>query len=594
MPLIKRSTSLRMRRHFRRQKRQVEGISSVADQKLDKHLFRRLMKLVDVRRFVIGWMCLVFLLLTVVILQTKEMSAHYKKPTPVAGGSYTEGIVGSFTTANPIYATSAVDASVSRLIFAGLLKYDGNSNLKPDLAEKWTVDENRELYTVTLKPNLKWHDGKPLTAKDVVFTYSLIQNPDARSYLQSSWRGIEVKAVDDRTVTFKLPSKLTAFPHSLTTGILPQHVLAKVPADQMRSNSFNTVRPVGAGPFQIDRVQVTGNDASKEENIGLLPFRDYQGGEPKVNRFVIKTYKDEDQMVDSYKQKQIDAMASLSTISDEFRDDITTRELSPTTLGETTVFLKTTQAPLNDVVVRNALVSAINKQKILENIPYPLAVANQPLLSSHVGYNKAYAQATNNLAQANAQLDGAGWIKDPKTGLRSKAGAPLKFRLVSLANSEYASVTQSLQKQWRELGVDVEVALQNEQELQASASQHAYDALLYSVAIGPDPDVFAYWHSSQADVRSETRLNFSEYQSTVVNEALEGGRTRADATIRATKYKAFLEQWQKDAPALVLYQPRYLYVVRAPFYGFDVNSMVSSADRYANVENWMIKEKNRY
>ena len=594
MPLINRATSLRIRRLFRRRKRQVEGIGSVADEHLDKHLFRRLLRLVHVRRFVIGWICLVALLLLVVVLQTKDMNTHYKKPTPVAGGSFTEGIIGSFTTANPIYATNSVDTSASRLIFAGLLKYDGKSNLVPDLAEKMTIDDNKEVYTLTLRPNLKWHDGKPLTAKDVAFTYKLIQNPEARSYLQSSWRGIDVNAVDDRTVTFKLPSKLSAFPHSLVTGILPEHILGKTQADQLRSNSFNTVRPIGAGPFKFDRVQVTGDGNAREESLGLVAFDDYHSGRPKLNRFVIKTFKDEDKLVDSYKQKQIDAMASLSTLSDEFSDDITTQELSPKTLGETMVFFKTTQPPLNDVIVRNALALGANRQQILEALPYPLAIAEEPLLKSHVGYNKAYAQATGNQAQANALLDSAGWVKDPTSGLRSKGGAPLKLRLISQANSEYASVTQSLQKQWRDIGVDAQVSLQSEQELQSSVSQHSYDALLYAISLGPDPDVFAYWHGSQADVRSETRLNFSEYQSSVANEALEGGRTRADDAVRATKYRAFLEAWQKDAPGLVLYQPRYLYVVRSPFYGFDVGTVVSAADRYSHVESWMVKEENRY
>ena len=161
---------------------------------------------------------------------------------------------------------------------------------------------------------------------------------------------------------------------------------------------------------------------------------------------------------------------------------------------------------------------------------------------------------------------------------------------MSQSSSEYSAVARILQKQWQDIGVDVQISLQPEQELQPTIAQHSYDALLYAIAIGRDPDVFAYWHSSQADVRSQTRLNFSEYQSTSANEGLEGGRTRYDPNVRSIKYKSFLEAWQKDSPALVLYQPRYLYVARKPFSGYNVAQLNSVADRFVNVENWTIKE----
>lgn len=566
----------------------------MADEHIDKHVIRRLMRLVQVRRFLIGWLCFIALLAVGVVLQTRALGSHYQKSTPTAGGTFSEGIVGSFTNANPLYATGSADTSVSKLVFAGLFKYDDHSKLVPDLAEKWSVDENRTVYTVTLRPNLKWHDGKPLTAKDVAFTYAMIQNPDARSYLQSSWRGVKVVAVDDRTVTFTLPSKLSAFPYSLTNGLIPEHILGKVSPDQLRSSRFNTVRPIGAGPFKLEKVEVDGDQSNRQERIGLAGFSGYHKGAPKLSKFVIKTFRSEEPMVDDYANKKINAMASLSTLPDQFSDDITTKEYSPAVLGEVMVFFKTTQAPLNDTAVRNALTLATNKQDILTQLPYSLSSVDEPLLKTHVGYSKQYAQKTNDIAKANALLDSAGWVRDPKTGIRSKAGKELTFRLVSQTNSEYASVTNSLQKQWEQVGVKVQVVLQGEQELQNTVALHSYDALLYAISLGADPDVFAYWHSSQADVRSETRLNFSEYQSKAVNESLEAGRTREDPTVRTTKYQTFLDTWQKDSPAIALYQPRFLYVARTPFHGLNVRSVVSATDRYGNVENWTIREQNRY
>jgi len=460
-----------------------------------------------------------------------------------------------------------------------------------DLAEKLEVNEGTQTYTVHLKPNLTWHDGKPLTAKDVVFTYRLIQNPDARSFLEGSWRGIKVNAIDNSTVSFTLPNKLSAFPYSLTTGILPEHILKDVPAEQLRSNKFNTQNPIGSGPFKFDKVQVSGSTDKREERVGLSSFDEYNAGKPKINKFIIKTYKSEDKLVNAYTEKQVDAMANVASLPDQLENDSTTQEFSSTTLSQVAVFFRTTQPPLNDVAVRNALVAGASRAELISGIHYPVVPSDEPLLKTQIGYNKAYAQvAAGDVAKASQLLDSAGWVKNPNTGIREKNGTKLTFRLVSQSSSEYSAVARILQKQWQDIGVDVQISLQPEQELQPTIAQHSYDALLYAIAIGRDPDVFAYWHSSQADVRSQTRLNFSEYQSTSANEGLEGGRTRYDPNVRSIKYKSFLEAWQKDSPALVLYQPRYLYVARKPFSGYNVAQLNSVADRFVNVENWTIKE----
>ena len=145
-------------------------------------------------------------------------------------------------------------------------------------------------------------------------------------------------------------------------------------------------------------------------------------------------------------------------------------------------------------------------------------------------------------------------------------------------------------KEWRAVGVDVPVILQDSNDFQSTLSGHDYDALLYGVSIGVDPDVFVYWDSSQADVRAAQRLNFSEYTSTTADIALEAGRTRLDPTLRIIKYKPFLQTWQVDAPALGLYQPRLLYVTHGPLFGLTDHAINSNADRFNNVQNWEIRQ----
>src|SRR6476469_7627365 len=166
--------NLRLRRQLKHSQNQVSDIGAYTEAGLERHLFRRLGSLNNVWRFVTAWVLLVVILISGTIIQIVQLGRYYQSIKPIAGGIYSEGIYGDFTNANPLYATSEVDTTVSRLVFSGLLTYNNSNKLVGDLANSWESDETGTLYTVTLRPNLTWHDGSPLTADDVVFTFKAI------------------------------------------------------------------------------------------------------------------------------------------------------------------------------------------------------------------------------------------------------------------------------------------------------------------------------------------------------------------------------------------------------------------------------------
>lgn len=588
--MVDRLTKLRLRRKFRLKKRQVEDISVQAEEHFERHFFRRLARLSDVRRFVIGWCALLIFCMAGVGYQMRLLSADFQKLVPANGGVYAEGVIGAFTNSNPIYAAGAVDNSVSRLIFSGLLKYDDNNQLVGDLAEKWSIDEKGTVYTLLLRPNLQWQDGSELTSDDVIFTYRTIQNPDAKSPLLGSWRGIKVEAKDKRTVTFTLPNVLSSFPYNLTNGIIPKKYLQTVPASQLRSVRFNTIAPIGSGPFKFDKIEVVGNTVDERvEQIGLVPFDKYYAGAPKLQKFIIKSFRNENTMLTSFRNQEINAMSGLDTLPDNLGEKVSMSEYSVPLTGQVAVFLKSSEGILQDVKVRQALIQAAKPSDIISGLQYPVITADSPLLRSDLGYDKNIRQLTTNIDAAKKILDDDGWVVG-KDGIRVKDGKPLTFRLISRNTSEYTYVSSQLQKQWKDIGVDVKSFLQPNDEFDGTLTRHDYDGLLYGISLGLDPDVFPYWHSSQADITAANRLNFSEYKSKIADKALEAGRTRTDPTIRAIKYKPFLEAWKNDAPALILYQPRYLYLTRGRVYGFNPTQMNVATDRYANVQDWRIQE----
>ncbi|HEX5797692.1 MAG TPA: peptide ABC transporter substrate-binding protein [Candidatus Saccharimonadales bacterium] len=592
-----RSKRFRLPKAIRSQHKNIGEFGTLTEEKIDRHFFHRLANLAKVKRFVAGWLILMSLILLIGFLQLSFLRDKYQNLYFTPGGTFTEGIVGTYTNANPIYASSSVDSSVSKLLFAGLLTYDSNQKLIPDLAESITANKKGKVYTVTLRPDLYWHDGQPLTANDVLFTFKTIQNPDAKSYLLPSWQGIEISATDERTVTFELPSTLSSFPDSLTTGILPEHVLKDIPPERLRASDFNTVRPIGSGPFKYDTVEVQIDEEAepetRREQIGLIANDGYYKGQPGIKRYVINTYDTEDKLVTAYDEKKVDAISGLGTIKKEYREDEDSNVYSIPVAGQTMVFFKNSQGILSDTKVRRALVLGADRYKVMQSTGQILKRSDEPLLIGQLGYDRKYAQKTTNSRAARQILDKAGWKLNPATGIRSKGNTELRLKLYALSNNEYEKVANELKNEWREIGVDVQTNLQGEEDLKNTVSSRSYDALLSTISIGADPDVFAFWHSSQNDARSRARLNFSEYESAKADISLEGGRSRIDPKIRAVKYQTFLKVWNNDNPALALYQPNYTFVVRSPFTGFDNSSLISPVYRYSDVDKWMIKQERR-
>jgi peptide/nickel transport system substrate-binding protein len=593
LPSVNDDTKKRYLHRYRRQRRGAVELGHQADQKIDRLLLRRFDRLVSVRRFVIIWVGLFVVLFFATFAQFRGLSRYYQSLQPVPGGIYSEGIVGSFTNANPLYSAGSADTAIGRLVFSGLFRYDTSNILVGDLAKNYQLDDTQKHYTINLRKGVKWHDGKPFTADDVVFTYKTIQTLGAQSALYSSWRDITVAKKNDLTVTFDLPNSLSSFPYALTNGIVPAHLLKDVPPEQLRSVSFNT-NPVGTGPFKWRFVEVTGTTVGdRHQKITLEAFNHYWQGRPKLDGFNLLTFSDDNQLISNFEQKQINAIGGLENLPDKLsRDKSVQAYVTPLTSSVMT-FFNNSRPPFSDAKVRQALVSAVDRRRALKLTPFATTIADEPLLRGQLGYDSSLAELPYNPDYANQLLDQAGWVRDTN-GQRAKAGQPLAFALSSQDTQNYSLTAKFLQRQWAKIGVKVDVNYYSGDELQSGIiANHDYDALLYGISLGVDPDTFAYWDSTQASVTSQGHLNLSEYKSTAADQELEDGRTRSDAQLRTVKYKAFLTAWKNDAPALALYQPNFLYFTRGPVFNYERKALNASTDRFYNVNNWMIRQKHQ-
>ena len=581
---------LRLRRKLRLSEQKAKNISENTEQGVEKYLFKRIGKLRQIKRFVFSWIILILIAIIATIGQNSLLSGYYQTLRPVPGGIYNEGVIGTFTTANPIYAVNNVDTTVSHLLFASLFKYNSSNQLVGELASSYSVNSRGNVYTVHLKPNLRWQDGYPLTSKDVVYTYNLIENPNAQSPLFNSWQNVKVKTDGPLTITFTLPSALASFPYDMTNGILPEHLLQNVPADEMRSAPFNTTNPIGSGPFQWQTISVSGNDPSNaEEQITMIPFNRYVLGKPKLQAFIVHSYANKSRLINAFEAGQLNGAEGLNQIPPKIAKmpNLDVHNLIMT--AGVYVFFKTSSGILANQTIRSALIQAVNIPSIISTLGYPTHQVNEPLLEGQLGYNPAFKEPSYNLTAAKNLLTQAGWIPGPN-GIRINKGQLLQFNLTISNSSEYLKVAKQLRRYWAILGAKVNLIIEDPSDFSNILQNHIYEAVLYGISIGVDPDVYVYWDGSQAQANSIDQLNLSEWNNPNANVSLEEGRTNLNPSIRVAKYRHLLESWQHDLPALGLYQPRSLYLTNGPVFGLNSSVINSSSGRLNNVQNWEINE----
>lgn len=575
-------------KHVRVRARKIEGATM---RHAHRFIISRWTNLRDVRRHALGWLLLAGLLIVATGLQLYWVQSAHSSKQPVAGGTYAEGVIGRLDTLNPIYTSTQSERSASYLIFSGLLRYDRSNNLESDLAQNWKASSDGKVYTVTMRQDARWHDGKPVTADDVAFTLGLIKNPQTRSYLYRTWQDVQVKAISKYELEFTLPSAYAPFPHALTFGVLPKHVIGKVSPNRLREHPFNR-DPIGSGPFVFKSIQIINPDADR---VVMQAERnpDYYRGMVKLERFQIHTYQDHDALRQGFLGREINAANEVTST-----DIKTIKEQLPTTIVADApiydgvyAFFQSERPALSDVAVRKALVKATDRVLLRKEVADYASVLEGPLVMEQVRGISDLKQAAFDAAAAAAELEAAGWKLNGS--VREKDGQKLQLSVVAPQTGDFPEVLEALAKQWRKVGVDVKTQIvQTNTFEQNILTSRAYDVLLYELALGADPDVFAYWHSSQASVRG---FNLSNYKSGVADDALMSARGRSETELREAKYRGFVEQWLEDAPAVALYRPHLRYVMTDNTHSIDRRKpVIDTLNRYHTLDQWTVLEDQRF
>jgi peptide/nickel transport system substrate-binding protein len=507
----------------------------------------------------------------------------------VRGGTYREALVGSLQRLNPLLDSyNQADHDVDRLIFSGLIGFDSSGSPKPDLAEGWVISDDGLSYTVILRRDATWHDGQPVTSRDVLYTFSLLQdkNYPGPADLARMWRSIKVTTHDERTVVFTLPEPFAPFLDFLSQGILPEHLLKRSVPPTSRADVQHRAHRQQA--FRLDHLIVSRNASPGWCSPTRLPAKglladvnsllpDSQIGIRRAGGGAVMG------MGGSRRRWSIVRCASsLRMFSARSQDGDRLPQPSKR---------------------RGSL------PRLARSAP-GIVAGHQP--SAHHRYG-ALRPGGDRLGARLAGVVG-GRPGDPARGLRPAAGRapaggdrvetahrrhagmsyvrqkdekPLEFTLVHSDDAVHTRTAQMLQAMWAEVGVRAEL-----QPVPAASlvrdylTPRSYAAVLADLSLArfPDPDPYAFWHQTQIS----SGQNYSQLDDRSISEVLEIARTEVNLADRAKLYRSFQYRFNYQIPALVLWYPTYSFALDARLNGIRLGPLVDPSDRLTSLAEWYL------
>jgi peptide/nickel transport system substrate-binding protein len=491
--------------------------------------------------------------------------------TPAYGGVYTEAIVGYPKTINPLYASSRdVDNDLSRLIYSSLFEYNDAGVVVPDLATSYQVSEDGKEYTIVLQTNAKWHNGDLVSADDVIFTLNLIKDENYRSPLRMKLINVNAEKIDAQTLKFILPEAYAPFLEMLTFGIMPKSIWENISPDSASLADLN-LKPIGSGPYKFKSLIKSKSGDLKEYH--LEANEDYYGKTPYIQNINFKFFADYTEPIKSFDNNQLDGLSYLPFIERSsllVKDSANMFELiRPQIVG--IFFNKDKNKALADKDFRISLAKAINKEALNHDIfsgVYQLA--DGPILKNSPYYN-------NNVTRYNYSAEEA------KAGL---AGKLSKIVLTVIDLNSNVAVANKIQADWSAVGLQVELKIIPLEQAATIIKNRDFEAILYGQVVGGDPDVSAFWHSTQIGAKG---LNIAGYNNEEVDKLLTEAKGNVSATDRKVKYDRIQEIISSEIPVIFLYSPTYTYVQSKKIKGFSGQAIIEPADRFSQVSDWYIK-----
>jgi peptide/nickel transport system substrate-binding protein len=499
---------------------------------------------------------------------------------------YSEAIVGKPRDINPLLSDfNDADQDLTSLIFSGLTSNDFNGEVRPALAQSWDVSDDGLNYTFALRRDVRWHDGVPFSSRDVSATVSLLKATvfPASSALTDFWRRVNIATPGDYTVTFTLSEPFAPFLSYTSLGILPAHIVEKVPVSMWPDPDFNA-HPVGTGAFRVNTI---------DEGLSVItlePFPDYYGPKPRIGRVDLHFYANEPAALAAYKRGDVLGIAHVSAnlLPDARQLESLALYAAPMS-GFDVLYLNLMNPMFQQKEVRQALLLALDRQRIIDrSLDGQGLVADSPLLPDNWAFNRFVKKYTPDEQAAKTLLAQAGWKPSGVDGTLQKGDQKMDFAIMSSDDPVQVRVIEEITRQWRVVGVSAHPQVTGFSGLARDFLRpRKYDTMFVRWRDpSSDPDQYPLWHSTRV---SDEGQNYGGWQNRDADELLEQARRESDPKTRAHLYAKFQDLFADQVPALLISYPIYVYAVDRRVKNVQIGPLARPSDRFRTIDSWTIE-----
>ncbi len=494
--------------------------------------------------------------------QAENVRPKGDKP-PAFGDILVRGDIGDASNLIPLLASDSASHAVAGMVFNGLVKYDKNMNVVGELAESWDITHNGLVITFHLRKGVKWHDAKPFTSADVLYTYQVTTDPKTPTAYAGDFLKIKkAEALDDYTfrVTYDKPFAPALI--SWASTILPKHLLA----GKDITKSPLTRHPIGTGPYKF-KEWVAG------QKIVLVANDDYFEGRPYIDGRITRIIPDTATMFLELRAQNIGMMGltplqyTRQTDNNLFKENFNKyRYLS---FAYTYLGYNLKNPLFTDKRVRQAISYAINKDEIVSGVLLGLGKpATGPYKHGTWAHNDRVKTYNYDPAKARELLKQAGLTDTNNDGVLEKDGKPFEFEiLTNQGNETRQKCAEIIQRQLKEVGIIVKIRIVEWSAFVTNfINKRRFDAVILGWTIPLDPDAYDVWHSSKT---APEELNFVSYKNPEADLVLEKGRSTFNQDERKKYYDRFQEILAEDQPYTFLYVPEDLIIISSRFRGIE-------------------------
>jgi peptide/nickel transport system substrate-binding protein len=478
---------------------------------------------------------------------------------------------------NPVASDSVYGGN--QKFFNGLLRYAKDLTAEPDLASEMpTRSADAKTVTVKIRDDVKFHDGTPLTAKDVAFTYSAILDKDTASPLATLLDTLDsATALDATTVEFKLDRVDPAFYDKLQIGIVPA---ARLEGEDMKTAAFNR-KPIGTGPYVIKEFQPGGR-------IVMEANANYFRGAPNIKRIVMTAVEDENARVALLEKGTIDAAGIVPKLAPRVRRNGNYNVLEVRTADARVAALPNSDPVLRDPAVRRALFLAVDREKIVRGA---LAGAGEPaygpIMKGHWAYSPV-PERPYDPTKAGQLLDAAGWTRTGDA-TRTKGARKLSFTLMyPSADSVRKDIALAFASDMKRVGVDVKLEGLSWDVIEKRQDKGAVE-FGYGTPYDPDIELYTLFHSKFATGDEDFFTNYPKLRNPAIDAALDAERSTLDQGQRREDFVALQEELAKDATWLWLVRLRHVVAISKRVKGIDPQ-VEPHAHGFSRGTSWNLEE----